>query len=105
MASVLIVDDEAAMRELMVRWAASLGLESRTAANADQALERLRTDACDLAVIDVMMPGHSGLWLANELRREHPHTAVVIATGYRSLVEAEADTEPIADLLIKPFER
>jgi putative two-component system response regulator len=105
MASVLIVDDEQAMRELMVRWAASLGLESRTAADADQALETLRTEACDLAVIDVMMPGHSGLWLANELRREHPHTAVVIATGYRTLVDAEADTEPIADLLIKPFQR
>jgi putative two-component system response regulator len=105
MSSVLIVDDEPAMRDLMVRWAASLGLESRTAADADQALEALRVEACDLAVIDVMMPGHSGLWLANELRRAHPHTAVVIATGYQSLVEAEADTEPIADLLIKPFQR
>jgi putative nucleotidyltransferase with HDIG domain len=105
MPSVLIVDDEPAMRELMVRWAASLGLESRTAADADQALETLKTETCDLAVIDVMMPGHSGLWLANELRRAHPHTAVVIATGYKTLAEAEANTEPIADLLIKPFQR
>jgi len=43
MASVLIVDDEPAVRDLMARWVASLGLESRMAADAEQALEALRT--------------------------------------------------------------
>jgi len=102
MASVLIVDDEPAVRDLMARWVASLGLESRMAADAEQALEALRTEPCDLAVIDVMMPGHSGLWLASELRRTHPHTAVVIATGH---AEAVTDDQPIADFLTKPFAR
>ena len=80
--SVLIVDDEPAVRDIMARWVSSLGLHPRTAASADEAIATLKTQHYDLAVIDVMMPGHDGLWLANELRRDHPHTAVVIATGY-----------------------
>ena len=70
--SVLIVDDEPAVRDLMARWVTSLGLHARTAASADEALATLRTQQCDMAVIDVMMPGHDGLWLANELQRDHP---------------------------------
>src|ERR1700722_10683397 len=80
--SILIVDDEPAMRDIMARWGTSLGLRSRTAASADEALATLHTQRYDLAVIDVMMPGRDGLWLAGELRRLHPDTAVVIATGH-----------------------
>ena len=104
--SVLIVDDEPAVRDLMSRWVASLGLSARTASSADEALDTLREAPCELAVIDVMMPGHDGLWLASALQREHPHTAVVLATAYTALIDAEAgQPRPIADLLIKPFAR
>jgi response regulator RpfG family c-di-GMP phosphodiesterase len=103
--SVLIVDDEPAVRDLMSRWVAALGLRPKTAASADEALVTLRTQHCDIAVIDVMMPGRDGLWLATELQRAHPHTAVVIATAYNDLLLAEADERPFADLLIKPFHR
>src|SRR5437899_4262154 len=85
MTSVLIVDDEPAVRDIMARWVKSLGLRPKTAANADEALATLRTQHYDLAVIDVMMPGHDGLWLASELQRDHPNTAVVIATAYSDL--------------------
>lgn len=105
MTSVLIVDDEPAVRDVMARWVASLGLQPKTAANADEALATLRTRHYDMAVIDVMMPGHDGLWLASQLQRDHPHTAVVIATAYTSLLEGEAQDRPIADLLVKPFQR
>jgi putative two-component system response regulator len=105
MSSVLIVDDEPAVRDIMARWVAALGLEPRTAANADEALATMRTHHYDLAVIDVMMPGHDGLWLATQLQRDHPHTAVVIATAYTDLFDADAPGRPIADLLVKPFQR
>ncbi len=104
-ASVLIVDDEPAVRDLMARWVTSLGLQPTTASNAEEALARLRARHHDLAVIDVMMPGKDGLWLAGELRRDHPHTAVVIATGYTQFLESTPAETPIADLLIKPFKR
>ena len=102
--SVLIVDDEPAVRDLMSRWVSALGLRPQTAASAAEALATLRTQHYDLAVIDVMMPGHDGLWLANELHREHPHTAVVIATAYTELLD-DAPPQPVADFLIKPFQR
>jgi len=105
LSSVLIVDDEPAVRELMARWVTSLGLRPKTAASADEALEALREQHCDLAVIDVMMPGHDGLWLATQLQRDHPHTAVVIATAYTELIDADAEQRPIADMLVKPFQR
>jgi putative two-component system response regulator len=103
--SVLIVDDEPAVRDLMSRWVSALGLRPQTAGSAAEALATLRTQHYDLAVIDVMMPGHDGLWLANEVRRAHPHTAVVIATAYTELLDGEAQRQPIADFLIKPFHR
>ena len=103
--NVLIVDDEPAVRDIMARWVASLGLRPQTAANADEALATLRTQHYDLAVIDVMMPGHDGLWLAAQLQRDHPHTAVVIATAYTELLQDDAKERPIADLLVKPFQR
>ena len=104
-ASVLIVDDEPAVQDIMARWVVSLGLNARTAANADEALAKLRVEPCDLAVIDIRMPGHDGFWLADELRRRHPATAVVLATAYAALLDGEPSAPPIADLLIKPFKR
>jgi cyclic di-GMP phosphodiesterase len=105
LSSVLIVDDEPAVRDLMARWVTSLGLRPRTAASADEALEALRDQHCDLAVIDVMMPGHDGLWLAAQLQRDHPYTAVVIATAYTELLHGDSENRPIADMLVKPFQR
>ena len=102
--SVLIVDDEPAVRDLMAQWVAALGLRPRTAANAEEALAALQAQPYDLAVIDMMMPDHDGLWLAHRLRRDHPDTAVVIATAYTELIGENAGAL-IADLLIKPFQR
>lgn len=103
--TVLIVDDEPAVRDLMARWVTSLGFRPSTASHAQDALEKLRARHHDLAVIDIMMPGKNGLWLAGEVRRDHPNTAVVIATAYTGLLEQTPPTTPIADLLIKPFKR
>ena len=87
----------------MARWAVSLGLEPTTASSSEEALERLRTGHHDLAVIDIVMPGRSGLWLAGELRRTHPDLPVVLATAYTDKL-AEADSH-VADCLIKPIKR
>lgn len=102
--SVLIVDDEPAVRDLMARWVAALGMRPHTAATAEEAVATLQSDHYDLAVIDVMMPGHGGLWLATQLQRDHPHTAVILATGCTELAD-EHGKSPVADFLIKPFRR
>ncbi len=84
--SVLIVDDEPSFRELMTRWVESLGLQAVTAGDADEAVAALNGRSCDLAIIDVVMPGKNGLWLAEALLRDHPETAVVLATGNAATV-------------------
>jgi cyclic di-GMP phosphodiesterase len=105
-ASVLIVDDDLAVRELMARWVGALGLRAETAGSAGEALTTLRAHHYDLAIIDVMMPGHDGLWLTEQLRRDYPHTAVVIATGYSEAPADDGATDsPVADSLVKPFPR
>jgi response regulator RpfG family c-di-GMP phosphodiesterase len=103
--NVLIVDDEPAVRDVITRWAAAFGLEPHSAANAEDALATLRTQPCDLAIVDVMMPGRDGLWLAEQLHRKHPQTAVVIATAYTELLDDERTRRSFADLLVKPFHR
>jgi putative nucleotidyltransferase with HDIG domain len=87
----------------MARWATAFGLQPHSAASAEDALETLRSQPCDLAIVDVMMPGQDGLWLAEQLHREHPQTAVVIATAYTELLDDERSRRGFADLLIKPF--
>jgi response regulator RpfG family c-di-GMP phosphodiesterase len=103
--SVLIVDDERSVRDIMARWAASHGCETDGAANAVEALATLDRHHYDMAIVDIMMPGHDGIWLANELKQKHPDTAVVLATGYTDLLGTDNHDLPVADLLIKPFER
>jgi putative nucleotidyltransferase with HDIG domain len=52
------------------------------------------------------MPGHDGLWLAGQLRREHPDTAVIIATGLNDVsAVVESLRQGVVDYLTKPFER
>src|SRR5260221_14175087 len=80
-ASVLVVDDETSVRELMARWLASGGYDVRTAATADEALQCLHEGAPAVALCDIRLPGHDGLWLAHQIRQEAPDTAVIMATG------------------------
>ena len=101
--SVLIVDDEEPIRELLARWVQSLNLQACLASTAEEAVATLNAQHCDLAIIDIMMPGKNGLWLADELRRNHPDVAVVLSTGNAAMIDNTPP--PIADLLIKPYKR
>ena len=87
--SVLVVDDEASVRHLMRRWLESRGYGVVVAASADQALELLAETPAAVALCDLRMPGRDGLWLTDQLRREHPDTAVIIATGMNDVSTVE----------------
>jgi CheY-like chemotaxis protein len=68
--SVLIVDDENGMRDLMARWLQSGGYTVTTAANAEEALGRLEASPPAVALCDIRMPGHDGVWLAEQIRQQ-----------------------------------
>jgi len=105
-ASVLVVDDETAVRELMARWLASGGYDVRTAANADEALQRVHDRPPAVALCDIRMPGHDGLWLAHKIRHDAPETAVIMATGVQDVSSAVTSLrQGVIDYLTKPFGR
>jgi putative nucleotidyltransferase with HDIG domain len=105
MKSVLVVDDEAAMRTLMTRWVRASGHLVSAASGADEALDLMLVHTPAVAVCDVRMPGHDGLWLAERIRTDFPETAVVMATGARDTDPRIAEHAGAIDYLLKPFGR
>src|SRR5829696_5526566 len=79
--SVLVVDDENGVRDLMSRWLQAGGYSVASASGADEALGVIQTFAPAVALCDIRMPGRDGLWLAQRIRQQYPETAVIIATG------------------------
>jgi two-component system response regulator RegA len=86
--SMLIVDDDAVFRERLARALRGRGYDVRTAADFDQALALANDDSPEMAVVDLRMPGRSGLELTRELHRLDPATRIVVLTGYGSIATA-----------------
>jgi response regulator RpfG family c-di-GMP phosphodiesterase len=104
--SVLVVDDEPSVRILMRRWLESRGYVVAVASSAIQALQILESVPAAVALCDLRMPGRDGLWLTDQLRREYPDTAVIIATGINDVTAAvEGLRLGVVDYLTKPFDR
>jgi response regulator RpfG family c-di-GMP phosphodiesterase len=104
--SVLVVDDENVIRDLMSRWLQSGGYTVESAGDADEALTLIESKAPAVALCDIRMPGHDGLWLADRIRHEHPETAVIMATGVHDVGAAvESLRQGVVDYLTKPFDR
>jgi response regulator RpfG family c-di-GMP phosphodiesterase len=104
--SVLVVDDETGIRELIARWLVNGGYDVRLAANADEALDSVHQRTPAVALCDIRMPGHDGLWLAQHIRQESPETAVIMATGVQDVGSAVTSLRHgVIDYLTKPFGR
>jgi putative two-component system response regulator len=104
--SVLVVDDETSIRELMARWLASGGYAVRTAGSASEALARVHDTPPAVALCDIRMPGQDGLWLAEQIRHRAPETAVIMATGVQDVGSAVTSLRHgVIDYLTKPFGR
>ncbi len=86
--SILIVDDDDVFRERLARAFRDRDFEVRTAADYDEAMVLARTESPELAVLDLKMPGRSGLELARDLHGLDESTRIVILTGYGSIATA-----------------
>jgi two-component system response regulator RegA len=84
----LIVDDDEVLRTRLSRALQRRGLEVVTAADYEQAMLALDEASPDLALIDLKMPGQSGLELLRQLKSRSPHTRAVVLTGYGSITNA-----------------
>jgi putative nucleotidyltransferase with HDIG domain len=100
---VLIVDDDAVVRDAIGMVLSEAGFACRSSTGAEAALEAVKSDAPDLVVSDVKMPGKDGLWLLDRIRRERPDTAVVMLTAYGDTEAAvECLRRGASDYLLKP---
>ena len=101
---LLVVDDDARLRELLRRYLSESGFRVTTAADAGEARANLASFAFDLVVLDVMMPGESGLVLTRALRQEG-RVPVLLLTAMGEPEDRVNGLEQGADdYLSKPFE-
>lgn len=103
-ASILVVDDEEIMREILEALLVREGYQVRLAASGEDAIELARTTPFDAAIVDVMMPGMDGLATLEELRRLDEDLPVLMITAFASVETAIAAMKRGAfDYITKPF--
>ena len=101
--SILLVDDDQSFRERLARAFRDRGFDVRVAGDHEQALASARADSPQLAVVDLRMPGRSGLEVVRDLLAIDPSTRVVVLTGYGSIATAiDAVRLGAAHYLTKP---
>ena len=102
---VLVVDDEAPIREILTRWLKGWGFGVRDVASAAEAVALMTTDPADIMLCDVAMPERDGLSLAEQVRAQWPQTAIVMTTGRDDppTVQASRKLGAIA-YVVKPFD-
>jgi two-component system phosphate regulon response regulator OmpR len=101
---LLVVDDDARLRELLRRYLSESGFRITTAANAAEARAKLASLAFDLAVLDVMMPGENGLDLTRDLRREGRLPVLLLTAMAEPEDRVNGLEQGADDYLSKPFE-
>jgi len=103
-ASILVVDDEPAIQDILT-WALSAeGYRVATAGNGEEALSRVEQEEFDIIVTDIVMPGLDRLEVLERSRILNPRAAVIVMTAYAALETAIAALRRGAsDYLEKPF--
>ena len=104
-AHVLVVDDDLRLRNLLQRYLAENGFRVTTADDAADARAKMRFVQPDLVVLDVMMPGETGLSLTESMRREKSDVPILLLTARGAPEDRIAGFEAGADdYLPKPFD-
>ena len=102
--SILVVDDDADMREWVKEDLEHEGFMVETAAGGHAGVERVKKGGVDLVVTDVKMPDLDGLDLLREIREVEPSPFVIVVTGFGSIDTAIRAVKLGAyDYITKPF--
>ncbi len=103
---ILVVDDEPGVVELLYRFLSGLGCEVLTARSGEEALEVLRREAPDFTLLDIRMPGMSGLEVLDTIREEGLDAGrVCVVSGYANDDEArDALQRGASDFISKPLD-
>jgi len=103
-AHILIADDEESIRAALSDLLKQNGYDVVAVADGYKAIEKIRNEEWDLALVDLKMPGLDGLAVLREIVKIKPHLMVMIVTGYATIESAvEAMKEGAYDYIVKPF--
>lgn len=103
--TLLVVDDDACLRENLQELFESLGYRVLTACSTSDALEQLDRSSVDLVLTDYKMPGATGAELLEAVRHRRPQTRAVLMTAFgESFTEIESVRRGAVGYLAKPFE-
>lgn len=103
--TLLLADDDDAFRDAMSRALGRRGFAVTASRNVDEAEAEAEKQVFEYALVDVRMPGRSGIDLVAALRRIDEGTRVVVLTGYGTIANAvEAMRAGAADYLTKPVD-
>jgi len=101
---VLVIDDEPAIRQILSKVATDAGHTVTTAANGEEALERLAKGDIDVALCDIRMPDISGIEVVEKARQQGIETLFLMMTAYASVNTAiDAMRAGAYDYMIKPL--
>ncbi|MDQ7831223.1 MAG: sigma-54 dependent transcriptional regulator [Desulfovibrionaceae bacterium] len=102
--NILVIEDDAAFREMLVEALTAKGFETQCAGSVEEGLQRLGEAPFDLVLTDVMLPGKSGIEAISLIRDMAPATDVIVMTGYSTREKAlEAVRRGAYDFFSKPF--
>ena len=102
--SILIVDDDQAIRQSLSGILSDEGFEVSTAANGYEALQRIETLSPDLVLLDIWMQGIDGIETLKEIKKDNPHIQVILISGHGNVETAVKATKLGAfDLIEKPL--
>ena len=101
--TVVVVDDEESIRTLLSRVLEQMGCTVHVAADADSALAVMKSTPTHMALVDIRMPGHDGIWLIERISRLYPAMAIVIATGVIDLDPHLTLRPGVVGYVVKPF--
>jgi two-component system, OmpR family, phosphate regulon sensor histidine kinase PhoR len=102
--SVLVIDDEKRIRDVCLKMLSGEGHEVAEAETAEVGLQMIKNRHFDIILLDLMMPGISGIDALVQIRAAHPDTVVIVITGYATLEHSiEAMKKGAFDFLPKPF--
>jgi two-component system response regulator HydG len=103
-ARILVIDDDESMRDSCRQALARKASRVEVAEDGLSGLEILEKEAFDLVILDLKMPGLSGMEVLNRMKQEYPDVVVVVITGYATVESAvEAMRHGAYDFLPKPF--
>jgi len=102
--TLLIVDDEPSIRSLLRQKLSREGYLCKEAADAEQTLNMLTTSPIALVILDIKMPGKSGIELLPEIKSVYPDTIVIMATAIIDInVAIQCLKQGADDYICKPF--